>query len=186
MQSKLKRKAGVLAVDSDNGKEKQARPLSWTLSNGVELCVANIKSGQGQVGKGSSCKTAVDWINVPGHIYCGRAMHHVKIYKASVYCNPYVINKKAADAAQERERVLCAFRAHLQKNKLDEQLLRQMGELKTQRPELKRIVLGCFCLPLECHTEQIAAAVVALDAHASTDAAARDKSEEHKDKVQEE
>jgi hypothetical protein len=152
--------------------EKKSRQLTWTLSNGVELCAVNVKSGCGHVGEGSDCKNVLEWTTRPGNIYCGRANPWVKLFKHSRYRNPITINKKAKDADAERGRVLCAFEAHCDEMRLGQELWMEIVALKKADPNLTRVTLGCWCLPLECHTERLAPAVVAASALATASAPA--------------
>ncbi|HTZ62688.1 MAG TPA: DUF4326 domain-containing protein [Solirubrobacteraceae bacterium] len=72
----------------------------------------------------------------PRAVHCRRERHHVYIGRPSKWGNPFVVGRDGA-------RGECV--------ELYEQWLRENAELMAALPELRGLVLGCWCAPRACH-----------------------------------
>jgi hypothetical protein len=106
----------------------------------VKTTVVNLK-GRGRE-NGGACPEGV--------VYIGRAMHRGGWrLPGSEWANPYRIGRDGT-----REEVIALFREYLLEN----------PELRAALPELRGKVLGCWCVPLACHGQVLAALADAPEA----------------------
>ena len=75
-------------------------------------------------------------------VHCKKAIHDVYVGRPSKWGNPYVVGRDG-----DRDTVIMLYAEHL------------MGspKLLAALPELKGKTLGCWCKPLACHGDVLAA-----------------------------
>ena len=127
--------------------------------DGVAIRIVDVHSGVkgGVIGPKQHVfphKTFADWVKIPGHIYCGRAVFHVTTL-SSPYRNPFNL-KQHPDAIDK-------FKKHMIKEKLAERLETEIRETIQKHRELKTIELGCWCVcsGIEtCHVQVLLEGIV--------------------------
>jgi hypothetical protein len=84
-------------------------------------------------------------------VHCRRAPYDVYIGRPSKWGNPFVVGRDGT-----RKAVIAKYRAWL---------LRQPELLAAVVPELQGKVLGCWCTPLPCHGDVLAALAAKVREH---------------------